>query len=75
MDEFLFEYNFHKSQQRVSSALAMSLPLVTSFRLEKRKKEKKPYFSAIAAGLLKPPFNKGSLTRLVAIVQTGSMFP
>lgn len=27
------------------------------------------------AGSIKPPFNKGSLTRLVAIVQSRSMFP
>lgn len=31
--------------------------------------------SAMAAGLLNPPFNKGSLTRLVAIVQSRSRFP
>lgn len=62
---FLFE-----AEEGIISVCSVSFPLVTSFTLEKKKNN----FSAIA-GLLRPPFNKGSLTRLVATVQSWSMFP
>lgn len=68
-----FPFARKKFHSKISTLLAVFSSPASCW--ENKREKKKTLLSPQSAGLLKLPFNKGSLTRLVAIVQSRSMFP